>query len=69
MDITQGPRQLSNVKEVHVVAVNNEVKELLWIMIKGYKEDTTIRTVNILDLKNGIMIINTGRDALIPNLI
>jgi len=37
LDITAGLKQLNHVSEVHVVAVKNEVKELLWILSKESK--------------------------------
>lgn len=36
MDIRKAIQELDDVKEVHVVAVNNEVKELLFVCEKGY---------------------------------
>src|SRR5690606_11924379 len=33
-------------KEIHIVAVENEVKELLWIIKKGNSEETSIKTIN-----------------------
>jgi len=47
LDITAGIGELKYVKTIHVVAVNNEVKELLWILEKGFKENIYINTVNI----------------------
>ena len=46
LDITAGLRQLKNVSTIHVVAVKNEVKELLWILEKETKS-TTITCVNL----------------------
>ncbi len=34
LDITSGLSELRNVSDIHVVSVNNEVKELLWILRK-----------------------------------
>jgi len=48
LDIHSGLKSLRFVKEIHVVAVNNEVKELLWILENGNKNDTLIKTINIL---------------------
>ncbi|MDC9721760.1 MAG: RsmD family RNA methyltransferase [Urechidicola sp.] len=48
LDITSAINELSFVKEIRVVAVNNEVKELLFILEKGYLEGVKIKTVNIL---------------------
>ncbi|WP_046755493.1 class I SAM-dependent methyltransferase [Kordia jejudonensis] len=48
LDITNGLRSLQHVKEVHVVAVNNEVKELLWLLDKKLTtENVCIRTINL----------------------
>ena len=47
LDLTSGLLELKNVKEIHVVAVENEVKELLWILEKGYISDIKIKTINI----------------------
>ena len=52
LDITAGLSELKNVKTIHIVAVDNEVKELLWELHKGYNEKTTIKTVNLLKDKN-----------------
>ena len=48
LDFTAGIDQLKHVQEIHVVAVRNEVKELLWILGKGSRsEDIEIRTINL----------------------
>ncbi|WP_313795040.1 class I SAM-dependent methyltransferase [Flagellimonas zhangzhouensis] len=47
-DIAQGINELQFTKEVHVVAVNNEVKELLFVVEKGFEGDIQIKTVNLL---------------------
>jgi hypothetical protein len=36
LDITAGLTELQNVKQIHIVAVDNEVKELLWELHKNY---------------------------------
>ena len=36
LDLQAGLRELEWVREIHVVAVRNEVKELLWLMEKGF---------------------------------
>lgn len=35
LDISAGLAELHSVKSVHIIAVNNEVKELLWLLEKG----------------------------------
>jgi hypothetical protein len=46
LDITSGLNELQNVKTIHIIAVNNEVKELLWEIEKDYENTTEIKTVN-----------------------
>ncbi len=47
LDISVGIRELKFVKTIHVVAVGNEVKELLWILEKGYNSEIMIETINL----------------------
>jgi len=51
LDISAGLSELKNVKTIHVVALENEVKELLWELQKGYSGETTIKTVNLVKEK------------------
>ena len=46
LDISVGLRELRHVVEVHIVALNNEVKELLWLVKKEVSENITIHSVN-----------------------
>jgi len=46
LDITEALRELNWVKELHVVAVQNEVKELLWIIERNYVGPQGIKTIN-----------------------
>ena len=48
LDISAGLSELKNVKTIHIVAVENEVKELLWELHKNYSGKINIKTVNIL---------------------
>jgi hypothetical protein len=47
LDISQTISELKNVKEIHIVAVQNEVKELLFLLEKNYEGDIAIKTINI----------------------
>lgn len=47
LDITSTIRELKHVKEIHIVAVQNDVKELLFILEKGYSNTIAIKTSNI----------------------
>ncbi len=47
LDLSVGINELKYVKTIHTVAINNEVKELLWILESGFEGDIHIETVNI----------------------
>ncbi|WP_423818971.1 class I SAM-dependent methyltransferase [Salinimicrobium sp. TIG7-5_MAKvit] len=46
LDLQAGLNELQNVREIHIVAVENDVKELLWILKQNTSESITIKTVN-----------------------
>jgi len=50
LDISVGLNELHAVKEVHVVAVNNEVKELLWLLSKNSEANNPV--INTINFKN-----------------
>jgi len=47
LDISSGLSELKHVKTIHIVALNNEVKELLWHLEENYTGETEIKTVNL----------------------
>ena len=47
LDITAGLGELKHVAEIHILAINNEVKELLWILKKGAARCPQIVAVNM----------------------
>lgn len=47
LDIKQGIQQLKSVEEIHIVAIKNDVKELLWILGERNNAEIPIKTVNI----------------------
>ncbi len=47
LDLSVGIGELKHVKTVHIVAVNNEVKELLWILERDFNGDIHIETANL----------------------
>ena len=47
LDIAAGLSELQNVKTIHIVALENEVKELLWELHKNYSGAITIKTANL----------------------
>ena len=46
LDLQAGISELQSVTEIHIIAVNNEVKELLWLLKKGDNQETKIKTLN-----------------------
>lgn len=56
LDLTVGIDELQFVKEIHIVAVDNEVKELLFILMKNYDTTISIKTIN--DTGSGIQQFN-----------
>nr|WP_313783526.1 class I SAM-dependent methyltransferase [uncultured Allomuricauda sp.] len=48
LDIKMGITALTFVKEVHLVAIQNEVKELLFVLDKGYVGSIQVKTINLL---------------------
>jgi hypothetical protein len=51
LDISAGLSELRNVKCIHIVAVDNEVKELLWELYANFIGNTEVKTINIFNEK------------------
>ncbi|MEP5914635.1 MAG: class I SAM-dependent methyltransferase, partial [Flavobacteriaceae bacterium] len=51
LDISQSIKELDFVKEIHIVAINNEVKELLYVLEHGFKNEILINSVNLIKNK------------------
>ena len=54
LDIQAGLGELNFVKNIHIIAVDNEVKELLWELSRGYSSAATIKTVNLKKERNEV---------------
>lgn len=52
LDLTVGINELKYVKQIHIVSVENEVKELLWILENNYVGEIDIKTINIREKGN-----------------
>lgn len=53
LDIQSAIQELSNVKEIHIVAVNNEVKELIFLLKKSeINNDILIKSISISSTEN-----------------
>lgn len=48
LDISAGLSELHHVKTIHIVAIENEVKELLWELHATHTGNITIKTINII---------------------
>lgn len=46
LDIKSTIEELRYVKEIHIVAVHNEVKELLFLLEKGFEKNIQVKTIN-----------------------
>lgn len=46
LDLKAGLRELSKVHEIHIIAVENDVKELLWFLSSQTREKLKIKTIN-----------------------
>ncbi|MGJ8734085.1 MAG: THUMP-like domain-containing protein, partial [Cellulophaga sp.] len=58
LDFSVGIKSLQNVKEIHVVALNNDVKELLWVLEKDYTGDIYIKTINLTKTEDLVFSFN-----------
>lgn len=52
LDLSAGQNELKHIKAIHIVAVENEVKELLWVLQKNYIKSIEIHTVNLTKSRN-----------------
>ena len=66
LDISAGLSELKHVKAIHIIAVENEVKELLWELHASFSGKTSIKTVNILKdkLESFDFVLNEKTDYL-----
>jgi len=67
LDITAGLSELKHVQSIHIVAVENEVKELLWELHKGYVGEIKIKTVNLLNNETEVFEFTLNKNPNIPN--
>ena len=62
LDISIGIKELKSIAEIHIVAVNNEVKELLWVLKKEWNIPLKIKTINIKKEENELFKFIYGRE-------
>ncbi|WP_395065701.1 class I SAM-dependent methyltransferase [Flavobacterium sp.] len=63
LDISAALQELKNVKTIHIIAVENEVKELLWEIEKNYQNQITIKTINYNKYKKELFNFNWSLDS------
>lgn len=54
LDISSGLSELQGVKKIHIIAIDNEVKELLWELHQDYSGTINIKTINITKEKEQV---------------
>ena len=66
LDISAGLSELKHVKAIHIIAVENEVKELLWELHSSFSGKTTIKTINVVKdkLESFDFVLNEKTDYL-----
>jgi 16S rRNA G966 N2-methylase RsmD len=67
LDITAGLTELQHVKQIHIIALENEVKELIWELHADYSGSINIKTVNIVKDKNETFDFIWNENASFPN--
>ena len=63
LDITSAINELKYVKEIHIIAIENEVKELLFILEKNYTQSIDIKTININKKDNQLFNFNLDNEV------
>ena len=64
LDLSMGLKELQGVSEIHVVAVGNEVKELLWVLRNNTSENITIATINFTNTTPEKFEFTFGKESL-----
>lgn len=67
LDISAGLSELKFVKNIHIIALENEVKELLFEIHNEYKGEITLKTANILKDKIETFEFILGDDSVFAN--
>ncbi len=68
LDIDAGIKSLSHVKEIHVIALHNEVKELVWVLDKTYNGNIYTHTINLQKNQNQLFsFLLQNENSLIPD--
>lgn len=63
LDLSVGLSELSYVFEIHIIAIENEVKELLWLSKKDFVDSPIIKTVNFTKTGEDTFNFEWGQEA------
>ena len=63
LDISNTINELNFVKEIHIIAVNNEVKELLFLLKKNYEDEIKIKTINFTKESKQVFNFNLSEEV------
>lgn len=69
LDIHQACKQLKFVADVHIVAVNNECKEVLYLMRKGHTGQTNYHAVNLQEKTNNKILSAPANQEALQKLV
>lgn len=69
LDITSGINELNYVKKIHIIALKNEIKELLWEIEKGYTDAISLSSINIDNEKVNQFETTYKKDYLVSYLL
>lgn len=47
LDLSIGISELKQVEQIHIIALENDVKEVLWVLKNDFKEELSIKTINL----------------------
>jgi hypothetical protein len=64
LDITAGLSELKNVKTIHIIALENEVKELLWVLENNYAGKIEIISCNINKEQTEEFVFTYGKSSI-----
>lgn len=67
LDLSAGLSELKNVKAIHIVGLENEVKELLWELHKDYSGEVTLKTANITKGTIDTFEFAMNQESIFPN--
>ena len=68
LDISAGLSELTNVKRIHIIAIENEVKELLWELQNDFIINPKIKTINISNYNREIFEFELNSNEDLPLL-